>query len=71
MSMYFDLDLGIRIESVKQAIKGNSVGSRHMSQCGTSAFDYDLNHDFNIVLKKHETLHLKQNVFRLTERDQY
>ena len=32
----FDLDLGIQIDSVKQPIKSNSVGSGNMSHCGTS-----------------------------------
>ena len=34
----FDLDLGFNVDSVKQPIKSNSVGSGHMSLCWTSAF---------------------------------
>ena len=33
-----DLDFGIQIDSVKQPIKSNSVGSGYMSHCWTSAF---------------------------------
>ena len=34
----FDLDLGIQIDSIKQPIKGNSVGSGNMSHCLASSF---------------------------------
>ena len=40
----------IKINPVKQPIQSNSVGSWHMSHCGTSAFDNHLNHGF-ILLK--------------------
>ena len=33
----FDLDLGIQIDSIKQRIKSNSVGSGNMSHCRTSS----------------------------------
>ena len=33
-----DLDLGIQIDSIKQPIKSNSVGSGNVSPCGTSTF---------------------------------
>ena len=33
----FDLDLGVHINSVKQPIKGNSVGSGNMSHCRASS----------------------------------
>ena len=33
----FDLDLGVQIDSIKQPIKSNSVGSRHVSHCRASA----------------------------------
>ena len=45
-----DLNLGIQINSVKQPIQSNSVGSGNVSLCGTSTFDYHLNHGF-IILK--------------------
>ena len=32
----FDLDLGVQIDSMKQPIKGNSVGSGNMSHCWAS-----------------------------------
>ena len=34
----FDLDLGVQIDSIKQPIKSNSVGSGNMSHCGASSF---------------------------------
>ena len=33
----FDLDLGVQIDSVKQPIKSNSVGSGSMPHCGASS----------------------------------
>ena len=44
-----NLNFRIKICPVKQPIKRNSVGSWHMSHCGTSAFDYHLKHGFNIL----------------------
>ena len=50
-----NLDLGVQIDSVKQPFQSNSMGSGHMSHCGTSAFDYHLNHGFIIPkdIKQH------------------
>ena len=48
--MYLIWIFRIQINPVKQPIKSNSVGSWHVSHCGTPAFEYHLNHDF-IVLK--------------------
>ena len=45
-----DLDFGVQIDSAKQPIKSNSVGSGCMSHCWTSAFDDHFNHDF-VILK--------------------
>ena len=45
-----DLNLGFQINSVKQPIKSNSVGSGYESHCWTSAFDDHLNHGF-VILK--------------------
>ena len=45
-----DLNLGIQMDSVKQPIKSNSVGSGHKSHRWTPAFDYHLNHGF-VVFK--------------------
>ena len=42
----FDLDLGVHVESVKQPIKRNTVGSGHVSRCRTSAFDNHLDYRF-------------------------
>ena len=49
-----NLNFGTRINPVKQPIQSNSVGSWHMSHCGTSAIDYHINHGF-IILKRHTT----------------
>ena len=46
----FDWDLGFHVDSVKQPIMRNSVGSRHLSHCGTSSFDHPFDHSF-IVFK--------------------
>ena len=46
----FDLDLGVQIDSIKQPIKNNSVGSGDVSHCRTSAFNDHLDYSF-IVLK--------------------
>ena len=35
----FDLDFGVQIDSIKQPIKSNSVGSGNMSHCVTSSFN--------------------------------
>ena len=45
-----DLNLGVQINSIKQPIKSNSVGSGYMSRCGTSAFDDHFNPGF-VILK--------------------
>ena len=42
----FDLDLGVQIDSIKQPIKSNSVGSGNMSPCGTSSLYNHLDHCF-------------------------
>ena len=44
-----DLNLRIQIDSVRQPIKGNSVGSRHMSHCWTPAFNHHFNHGFSVL----------------------
>ena len=46
----FDLDLGVQINSIKQPIKSNSVGSGNMSHCRTSSFYDHLDHCF-VVFK--------------------
>ena len=40
----FDLDFGVQIDSVKQPIKRNSVGSGHVSHRWISAFDDHFDH---------------------------
>ena len=43
-----DLDFWVRVDSVKQPIKRNSVGSGHVFHCWTSSFDDHLDHCFVI-----------------------
>ena len=47
----FDLDLGVQIDSIKQPIKSNSVGSANMSHCRASSLYNRLGHCF--VVFKH------------------
>ena len=42
----FDLDFRIQVDPIKQPIKSDTVSSRHMSQSGTSSFNYNLDHGF-------------------------
>ena len=49
----FDLDLEVQIDSIKQSIKRDSVGTGHMFQCWTSALDDHLDHRF-IIFKSVE-----------------
>ena len=47
----FDLDLGVQINSIKQPIKSNSVGSGDVPHRRTSAFN---NHfDYSFIVLKH------------------
>ena len=46
----FDLDLGVQIDSNKQPIKSNFVGSGNMSHCRNSPLDDHLDHCF-VVFK--------------------
>ena len=46
----FDLDLWVQVDSVKQPVKCNSVGSGHVSHRRTSALYAHFDHSF-IVLK--------------------
>ena len=64
-----DLNFWVQIDSIKQPIQSNSVGSWHMSHCGTSAVDNHFNYSF-IVLKHIQHSIGTKNVFRLMERDQ-
>ena len=44
----FDLDLGVQIDSIKQPIKSNSVGSGYMSHCRASSLYDHLDHCFAV-----------------------
>ena len=46
----FDLDLWVKINSIKQPIKSDSMSSGNMSHCWTSAFHNHFDHSL-IVLK--------------------
>ena len=46
----FDLDLRVKIDSIEQPIKSNSMSSGNMSHCWTSAFNDHFDHSF-IVFK--------------------
>ena len=46
----FDFDLWVKINSVEQLIKSNSMSSGNMSHCWTPAFHNHFDHSF-IVLK--------------------
>ena len=46
----FDLDLGVQIDSIKQLIKSNSVGSGNMSHRRASSLENHLDHCF-VVFK--------------------
>ena len=62
-----DLILVVQINSVKQPIKSNSVGSGYMSHSWTSAIDDHFDHDF-VILKdvRHRTKSRKLRVRRHT-----
>ena len=47
----FDLDFGVQIDSIKQPIKSNSVGSGNMSHCKASSLYDHLDHCF-VVFKE-------------------
>ena len=42
----FDLDLRVKINSIEQPIKSNSMSPGNMSHCWTSAFQNHFNHSF-------------------------
>ena len=55
----FDLNLGVLIDSIKQPIKSNSVGSGIMSHCRTSPFYDHLDHCF-VVFKDVQQASLRE-----------
>ena len=68
----FDLNLWIQIDSFKQPIKSNSVGSGYVSHCRTSSFNYHFDHGF-VVLKNTELCtkmrrsHVRRNIINITQ----
>ena len=65
----FDLNLRIKIISIEQPIKRNSVGSGDMSHCKTSAFNDHLDHCF-IDLKTRTIKLLDAQIGHLKEQHQ-
>ena len=65
----FDLDFGVKIDSIKQPIKSNSVSSGDVSHCRTSAFHNNLNYSF-IVLKTHTMKLHDSRIGHLKEQNQ-
>ena len=51
----FDLDFGVQIDSIKQPIKSNSVGSGNMSHCRTSSLVDHLDHCFVVFKDIHHS----------------
>ena len=47
-----DLNFGVQVDSVKQPVKSNSVGSGYVSHCWTSAYD-----DASLSSQKRRTSH--------------
>ena len=45
----FDLDLRVKIDSIEQPIKSNSMSSGNMSHCRTSAFHNHFNYSFIVL----------------------
>ena len=58
----FDLDFVFQIDSVKQPIKSNSVGSGHVSHRRTSSFYDHLDHGFAVFKNVQLRLALRKNV---------
>ena len=72
MSTYLIWIFGVQVNSVKQPVKSNSVGSGHVSHCWTSAFVDHFNHCF-VILKniQHRTksrrLRVRRNMINITQ----
>ena len=68
----FDLNLWIKIDSVKMPVKSNSVGSGYVSQCRTSAFDDHFNQGF-VIFKdvehctKMRRFRVRRNIISITQ----
>ena len=65
----FDLNLWIQIDSVKQPVKSNSVGSGLVSPCWTSASGDHLDHCFVVLDVDHRTesrrLRVRRNIINI------
>ena len=59
----FDLDLGDQIDSIKQSIKSNSVGSGNMSHCRTSSLYDHLGHCFVVFKDVQQSLRREEFTF--------
>ena len=65
-----DLNLRIQLNSVKQPVLSNSVGSGYVSHCWTSAFDDHFNHCF-VVFKKCRASHRIEKTLRSMKHNQH
>ena len=65
-----DLNIRIQLNSVKQPVLSNSVGSGYVSHCWTSVFDDHFNHCF-AVLKKCRVSHRIEKTLRLVKHNQH
>ena len=54
------MDLGVQIDSVKQPIQRNSVGSGHVSHCWTSALYDHFHHSFVVFISVQLRLTLRR-----------
>ena len=61
----FDLDFWVQIDSVKQPIKRDSVGSGHVSRCRTSAINDHLDHRFIVFRNVKHVFAVRKKVLRL------
>ena len=56
----FDLDLGVQIDSIKQQIKSNSVGSGNVSHCSASSLFNHLDHCFVVFKDVQQSLLMRR-----------
>ena len=66
----FILDLWVKIDSIEQPIKSNSMSSGNIFHCGTPSFDNHLSHCF-VVLKHIQQRLLNAKIGRLREQGQH
>ena len=67
VSMYLILDFWVQIDSIKQPIKSNCVGSGNMSHCRASSLSDHLDHCFVVFIQIHSTKLLDMRIGRVRE----